>query len=123
VLRLITIDFRLIFLFVDEAETIDLCIETTFTMTGNAEDFVCVPEDPKSLAPILPLVNSKVDSIAVRGSGQLAVYFSSGVLIKVTPDPSYEAWQLGASSGFLMVCPPEGKVVIFQNKADLPSHP
>jgi hypothetical protein len=113
-LRLIRIDFRLGLLIMDGVETIDICIETAFTMENKEDNFICTPEDPKSLSPILPLVNSRVDLVVIENSGQLTIHFDSGASIRINPDPSYEAWQLGASSGFLMVCPPEGKVAIFQ---------
>jgi hypothetical protein len=121
-LRLIKIDYRLTFVLMEESATIELCIANPFTMTNKGADSLCVPEDPKSLAPLLPLINSQVDSIEVRSSGQLAVYFGSEVTIKGRPDPSYEAWQLGIPSGFLpsgflMICSPGGKVVIFQKES------
>jgi Family of unknown function (DUF6188) len=113
-LGLVKIDFRLTLVVSDRSETIEICIETPFTITDSGADFACVPENPVSLGPILSLVNSQVDFIEATTSGELSVRFATGATINVAPDPSFEAWQLATSTELLIVCPPEGRVVLFE---------
>jgi hypothetical protein len=113
ILGLVKIDFRLALVVNDRADTAEICIETPFMIVGGVMDFTCVPENPASLVPILSLVNSQVDFIDITTFGELSVCFASGAIIKVSPDSSFEAWQLTTSTELLIVCPPEGRVFLF----------
>lgn len=74
-----------------------------------------IPEEPASLAPILPLFNAKVIGIRIRKAGKLKVDFGNDLLLEVNPHEKYEAWQLGCSSiGLLLVCSPGGPVSVFR---------
>jgi Family of unknown function (DUF6188) len=75
-----------------------------------------VPQEP-SLAAILPLVNARIETVAVRDTGRLRIAFGNGYLLDVEPDERYEAWQLSPSRGFMLVCSPGGKVSLFRDHA------
>lgn len=111
--QLIKIDFRLCLVLADGPDTVELSIETPFRLIGLSTDVSCVPDEPVSLALVLPLMNAIVNGIVIKESGHISVEFNSGLYLKVDPDISYEAWQLGGSVGFLLVCPPEGGVSFF----------
>jgi hypothetical protein len=112
--QLIRIDFKLGLVLVDGTDSAELYVETPFRLIGSGTDVLCVPEEPTTLAPILPLVNAAVKGVMIKKSGYISVDFESGLSIKVDPDASYEAWQLGGSMGFLFVCPPGGDVALFK---------
>jgi Family of unknown function (DUF6188) len=120
-LRLVKIDFRVTLVVSDRSATIEICIEIPFSIADGGAVSACAPENPESLVPILSLVNSQVNLIQARTSGELGVRFASGATIKVAPDPSFEAWQLATSTELLIVCSPEGKVVLFE-KGHWPKH-
>jgi Family of unknown function (DUF6188) len=115
-LRLLKIDFRIEFVISDASKNINLCVETRFSVIRGGIHSNCIPAEPETLAPILPFVNEIVESIKVDRSGNLSARFKSGAMIEVRPDPSYEAWQLGAPPDVLMVCPPEGQTVVFEKR-------
>lgn len=117
---LVRIDFRVTFVITDSSSTLEACIETPFRIAIESLDTICVPDDPRSLAPILPLTNARVESVVVGEFGHLTIDFGSNAAIKVNPDRSYEAWQLAASTGLLIVCSPGGKTVMFKKKDVLP---
>jgi hypothetical protein len=114
--QLMKIDFRLGLLLRDGADTAELYVETPFRLIGSGTDATCVPEDPESLAPALSLVNKKIIEIRISNSGSMTTNFESGVSINVDPHGAYEAWQLGGSTGFLLVCQPEKGVSFFKEK-------
>jgi hypothetical protein len=93
--QLVGIDYRLGLMLADGTDILKLHIETPFHLIGPGTDVLCVPEEPTTLSPILPLVNAAVKGIVINKSGQISVDFESGFSIKVDPDASYEAWQLG----------------------------
>jgi hypothetical protein len=115
-LRLLKIDFRVEFVIFDASGTINLCVESVFSVTRDGRHSNCVPGKPETLSPVLPFLNEIVKYIKIDRAGNLSAGFSSGALIEVRPDPLYEAWQLGASPDFLMVCPPEGQTVLFKRQ-------
>jgi hypothetical protein len=116
IVRLIKIDFRLGILLADGDDTFELLIETPFNLENSDGTVSCVPENSESLGPILSLINIRVISLEIQRTGKMHIKFDAGFSIDIEPDPDYEAWQLGGSSGFLFVCPPEGNVTFFQLK-------
>jgi hypothetical protein len=114
VVQLIQVDFRLTLFLGDGADTAKLVVETPFRLIALENDVVCSPEKPASLAPILPLVNARITGVLAQKSGWLRVEFDSGRSLEVAPNESYEAWQLGSSIGFLLVCSPGGGVSFFK---------
>ena len=111
----IHIDFRLALDFVDGTETSLVTIETTCRLKGPDVDVPITPAESSSLAPVLPLFNANVAGIAIGKTGYLKVEFGDGRALEVAPDNSYEAWQLGCSLGFMMVCSPGGPVSLFRD--------
>jgi len=110
----IHIDFRLSLDLVDASGKASLTIETPCRLKGAGGEVPLTPSEPSSLAPILPLFNAKVIGVGMQKTGQLKVEFGDGHTLEVDPDDSYEAWQLGCSSGSMLVCSPGGKVSFFQ---------
>lgn len=94
--------------------TANLTIETPFRLRSFDADVLLTPDDSSSLGPVLPLFNAKVVGLAIRKTGQLKVEFGDGCSLEVCPDESYEAWQLGSSIGFMLVCSPYGTVSLFR---------
>jgi Family of unknown function (DUF6188) len=119
---LLKIDFRAALLLMDEPDTADLIIEVPFRLASLELHTDCFPEKASSLAPILPLVNRKIMEVGIKNSGHLTAVFESGLVLEVGPHPSYEAWQISGSTGFLLVCRPEAGVTFFNQKAVGYSH-
>lgn len=111
--QLIQIDFRLgLFLF-DASDEAKLYVGQPCRLQNPDGEVPLIPGEPSSLAPILPFFNAKVVGIAIQKTGQLKVEFGNKWNLKVSPDDSYEAWELGCSIGLLFVCSPGGAVSLF----------
>jgi hypothetical protein len=116
--QLIQIDFRLNLLVLDGTDKLWLHVETPGTLRTQVGDVLLVPEQPATLAPILPLFNAEVIAINISKAGQLQIKFGHDGSFEVTPDHSYEAWQVECSSeegDFMLVCPPGGEVTLFRD--------
>ena len=113
--QLIQIDFRLGLCLADTSGTAQLYIETECRLNGGSSEVLLTPANPSTLAPVLPLFNRKVVTATIRKTGQLKVEFGGGYTLQVEPDNSYEAWQLGCSLGFMVVCAPGGSVSVFRH--------
>jgi hypothetical protein len=112
--QLIQIDFRLGLFLSDASGKAQLYVEAPCHLRGPDVDVALTPAESSSLAPVLPLFNAKVTSVAIRNTGQLKVQFGDSCSLEVDPDDAYEAWQLGCSLGFMLVCSPGGKVSFFK---------
>ena len=113
-LTMLRLDYRAEILIVDDTDKIDFTIETEFSVMSDGERVRCDLKDSSSLAPLLNFIQRKVNTLRIKRSGHVDLICETCGSIEVDPDPSYEAWQLGVSSGMLLVCPPEGKVVVFR---------
>jgi hypothetical protein len=117
-IQMIQVDFRLSLLVSDGPDARAwLHIETPGELRAMGNAILLVPEQPATLAPILSLFNSEVNSIRISKAGHLQVQFGHNHLLEVAPHQKYEAWQLEYSSrdGDLMfVCSPGGEVVLFR---------
>ncbi len=114
--QLIQVDFRLGLLISDAPSQAKLFIETPCFLRGPSGVSLLTPAKSASLAPILSFFNAPVRSIAIRKTGRLALSFGDGTLLEVEPDDAYEAWQLGGSGSFLLICSPGGEVSAFLDK-------
>lgn len=114
--QLIQVDFRLGFVLSDGKQLAELHIGTRCHLSGVPEGALMIPEETATLAPALRLFNAEVQLIVIERSGDLKVYFSDGRTLAVKPDDRFEAWELGSSIGFRMVCAPDGKVSLFRDK-------
>ena len=112
--QLIQIDFRLGLLLSDASGNAQLYVETPCRLKGPDVDVALTPAESSSLAPVLSLFNAKVTGVAILNTGQLKVQFGDDRSLEVDSDDAYEAWQLGCSIGFMLVCPPGGKVSFFK---------
>jgi len=113
--QLIQIDFRLGLFLSDNSHKAQLYIASPCRLTGQEANALLNPEESSSLAPALPLFNARVTGISIRHTGHLRVQFGDGRVLEVTPDDAYEAWELGCSIGFMMVCCPGGDVSYFKS--------
>jgi hypothetical protein len=111
--QLIHIDFRLGLFLADASGDAKLCIGSPCRLKGEDSDVLLNPEESSSLAPALPLFNAKVIGLSIQQTGHLKVQFGDGRLLEVNPDDAYEAWELGCSIGFMLVCCPGGGVAFF----------
>lgn len=111
--NLIQIDFRLGLFISDDTGKVNIIIETLCHLKGATGVVSLEPEKSLSLAPILPFHCAKVHRMDIENTGKLRVEFGQGEVLEVAPHPQYEAWHLGCSLGFQMICAPGGKVAIF----------
>ena len=68
----------------------------------------------QEVAAGLTLFGARVMSAVAFKSGVLRLAFSSGCLLRVTPDPVFEAWTATAPDGLLVVCMPGGPLAVWQ---------
>lgn len=113
VVSMLKIDFRLSLVLGEAADAVELIVETPFHVVSSGVDILCIPEKPGTLSPILPLVNTTVNSLVITEAGHIFVEFDNGASLSIDPDPSYEAWQLAGTIG-LLVCSPGGGVSQFE---------
>jgi hypothetical protein len=114
IVQLVKIDFRLGLVLSDGDDQAQLLIGTSCRLMGPGIDAVIDPEDTASTCPALKLFNKKVEDMDIRKSGHLVVNIGGEYLIKVSPSDSYEAWEIGCSIGFSMVCAPGGTVSLYR---------
>jgi hypothetical protein len=117
--QLIQIDFRVGLFFSDNGDTAQLYIETPFRLERQSKEFLLTPSESAGLAPVLPLFNMQVIGITVKKTGRLIVGFVDGSSLEVEADDFCEAWQLGGSIDFMLVCSPGGPVSMFSRDRDL----
>jgi hypothetical protein len=110
----IEVDFRLGFLFGDKTETASLYIETPCYLRCEGKNIPLMPDEPCSLAPALALFNAEVANVSIERTGHLTASLKDGRSLEVDPSEQYEAWQIGSTNGFLLVCAPGAEVALFQ---------
>jgi hypothetical protein len=103
----------------DASGKAQIYIEQRFWLRGPDCDAVVMPSEPATLAPVLRLFNAEVTGAAIQKTGQLKIQFGDDWSLEVEPNASYEAWQLSASLGVMLVCSPGGTVSVFRQ----PEHP
>jgi Family of unknown function (DUF6188) len=71
--------------------------------------------DPESqdVAAGLALFNTEVKSAVAFKSGGLRMVFGDGYLLRVRPDPRYEAWTANGPNGMLIVSLPSGDLAVW----------
>ena len=114
--QLIQIDFRLGLLF-REASSADgarLDIGEPCYLKGPGGRVPLTPGETSTHAPILPFFNAKVIGIAIQETGHLKVEFTGNRFLEIDPNDRYEAWELGCSIGFKLICSPGGSVAVFE---------
>lgn len=75
--------------------------------TGRAKRLL--PQEPDSLAAILPLLRRSVLRARVMSDGLLELHLGSAVL-RIAPDVDYEAWTFADDAGVRLVALPGGGV-------------
>jgi hypothetical protein len=80
----------------------------------------CGPEElhpsRQDVAAGLALFGARVLSAVAFKSGSLRLAFSGGHLLRVAPDPVYEAWTASGPDGLLLVCMPGGSLTVWQRQ-------
>lgn len=112
-LQLIQVDFRLGLFLSDVSGKAQLFVETPCHLKGPNIDAILDPAKPSSLAPMLALFNNEVIAVVAQKTGKLEVRFGGDHTLEVDPHDTYEAWQLGCSTGVMLVCSPGGEVSFF----------
>jgi Family of unknown function (DUF6188) len=95
-----------------------LHLESCSKLRAGLTEAMLVPEDSPTLAPVLSLFNVEVGGINISKHGNLEVKFGDCQFIEIDHDRRYEAWQIEGSSeegDFILVCPPGGEVVRFED--------
>lgn len=111
--QIIQIDFRLGLFLADASGLSKLYVGSACRLKGPDSEVSLIPEDTPSLAPALPLFNAKVESIDIRKTGQLTVWFDGGRTLEVEPDEKFEAWELGCSINLQFICSQGGEVAVY----------
>jgi hypothetical protein len=109
----IELDFRLGILFSDSSSSASLHIGQECSLRTKSANRPVVPEVPSTVAAILPYSSAKIIGLMVWRDGQLALEFANGDRLEVCPNDKYEAWELGCSDGFRLICNPGGGVSVF----------
>jgi hypothetical protein len=99
-----------------EKSGLSIVIEQPFSLTTGTRTMNLDIEPAERLAPALSLVRKRVTSITVHDSGDLKVVLE-GHVIKVAPNPSYEAWQIAGASGVIAVCMAGGELGVWASTA------
>ncbi len=110
----IEVDFRLGLYFGDKNETASLHIGTPCNIKSEGKNTRLVPDAPWTLAPALTLFNAEIANVSIQKTGFLTAKLKDGRSLEIEPDEQYEAWQVGSTNGFLLVCSPGGEVAMFQ---------
>jgi hypothetical protein len=79
---------------------------------ANPEKIVLEPSR-QEIAAGLALFNTTVLSAVAFKPGGLQIAFSNGRLLRVDPDPNYEAWTANGPGGMLFVAMPGGDLAIW----------
>jgi len=74
------------------------------------------PRKPRESAQAAVLWGKKVAQATGRADGTLDVSFEDGSRLVVPVDPHYEAWEVSADDGFLVVSQPGGRLAIWNPK-------
>jgi hypothetical protein len=65
------------------------------------------PRATETLAPVLTLLQRRIESLTITRRGELTADFGGGVSLTVEPHPRYEAWEIqggGALEGMRYLC-------------------
>jgi|GEM_PF-2068770 len=65
-------------------------------------------EKPKEAAQASVLLGKTIGSAIAHGDGSLEIGFKDGSRLLVPVDPHYEAWEMNATDGFMVVSRPGG---------------
>ncbi len=92
-----------------------LRLETAFQLgAAGVQPVTVAPEDSlQAAALILGVLHSSVTNAVLQESGQLELEFSSGEILTIGPDESYEAFTFNGSHGELLVALPGGGLTFF----------
>ena len=85
----------------------EVTIETSFTVSDGQLHWTGEPLTEGASAAVHPLQHREVTSAQVSPDGALALRFDAAALT-VSPDPTYEAWQVRGPDGLLIICAPGG---------------
>jgi hypothetical protein len=78
------------------------------------------PTDVTALAAVRGLLMKQVTDIE-EIAGTLTIRFDEDAMLVVPPDPDYEAWQVRADDGLLVVCIPGGELAVSSPDDETPA--
>ncbi len=84
---------------------------------GARPDTVELHPESQDVAAGLALFNTKVLSAVAFKSGQLRLVFDDEHLLRVAPDPAFEAWTVNGPDGLLVVCMPGGSLSVWSSRS------
>ncbi|WP_436535419.1 DUF6188 family protein [Actinoplanes sp. HUAS TT8] len=92
----------------------EILVEGRIRVTGpDRPELHSEPVTTEVAAALVPLLNTDVTAIALTPAGILTINFGA-TRLTVEPDMMYEAWQLRADNGLLVVNVPGGSVAIWE---------
>jgi hypothetical protein len=87
---------------------------------GVRPEKVVLDPERQDVAAGLALFNTEVKSAVAFKSGGLRIVFGSGRMLRVDPDPRYEAWTATGPDGMLIVSLPGGDLAVWPSRLDDP---
>jgi hypothetical protein len=92
----------------------EIIIESPFNIHRNEVSvWEGEPLSPGALTELLALLMQTVSRIRIEVDGSLALLFGNGARLRVPVDQMYEAWQIRADNGLLIVCLPGGDLSVW----------
>lgn len=97
-------------------DQVEVVISTEFHLETSSGAYRLDPEHRESLGPLLAAYPAGLASAVVDPDATLRLSFDNGTSIAVSPDATYEAWQVVGPSTALVVCNPGagGKVSVWR---------
>jgi uncharacterized protein DUF6188 len=93
----------------------ELQIETPYTVHTATGTISVVPEQSTEPGPP-SFLEQRIRSATAADSGRLEVVFDSGAVLRVEPDPDFEAWTFVASDGKRVVSMAEGELAVWSGE-------
>ncbi len=102
-------------------DTVHIRIESPFVVEVGEVETLVLPEQPETVAVMLPRLRRKVVSIGAFDDGHLEVGFDDGSSLSVAATEDYEPWGLTGPSGLRIVSIPGGEIAVWTPTTDDPA--
>jgi hypothetical protein len=114
--RMLCIDYAVTIHADAAGHSLTIRIEGPFKFGGEGRVLELKPENTSSLAPILSLMTTSMESLTVSSTGDLRIQFTSGALLSVAAGGQFEAWSVAVDNGPLMIGGPGKTVAVFDRR-------
>ena len=114
----IYVDYAFGIQFLEKKRKVEIRIEGEFTVQRDGKTFRAQATDTNSLAPVLTIFPRVLKTISMAEGDTLKLDFHE-IILKVAPDPRYEAWEISTSDGAKIVCTPGGGLSMWGTRPDV----